>query len=296
MHRFVELCVDMRKGRTAKEGLMQYKNIAQNTSVQSIEALITRFVQLAGQKVREAQEKAAVQIAVDVDDLETSKTPESILLGAVSGDQSKDRTDRARVTPWLKFLSKTTPGSRSSTSPRPRKTPRASRAKSSSPPSPPPPQRSSPPSSASPSPPRARPSSPTPSRATSSAAPPRSSRSSTPSSRSSSTRCRTPARRALPERGLQCLREPPKAAPKPPRRSSLPHLSSRTSWAARTAASSPGLPPPHRAKRTRPTPPSSRASPSSCARTSGASRGTCTTPSRPSGLPPLQQRPRTGRA
>ncbi|KAJ6629911.1 hypothetical protein B0H10DRAFT_1985801 [Mycena sp. CBHHK59/15] len=104
MHRFIELCVDMRKGRTAKEGLMQYKNIAQNTSVQSIEAVITRFVQLADAKVREAQEKAAVQVAVDVDDLEASETPESILLGAVSGDQSKDRTDRALVTPWLKFL------------------------------------------------------------------------------------------------------------------------------------------------------------------------------------------------
>ncbi|KAJ7320824.1 translation initiation factor eIF-3 subunit 10, partial [Mycena albidolilacea] len=59
MHHFVELCVDMRKGRSAKEGLMQYKNITQNTSVQRIEAVITRFVQLAGQKVREAQAKAA---------------------------------------------------------------------------------------------------------------------------------------------------------------------------------------------------------------------------------------------
>jgi len=106
MHRFIELCVDMRKGRTAKEGLMQYKNIAQNTSVQSIEAVITRFVQLSDAKVREAQEKAeaATQVALDVDDLEASETPESILLGAVSGDQSKDRTDRALVTPWLKFL------------------------------------------------------------------------------------------------------------------------------------------------------------------------------------------------
>ncbi|KAL0066270.1 eukaryotic translation initiation factor 3 subunit A [Marasmius tenuissimus] len=104
MNRFIELCVDMRKGRTAKEGLMQYKNIAQNTSVQSIETVIMRFVQLADAKVKEAQEKAAVQVAVDVDDLEASETPESILLGAVSGDQSKDRTDRALVTPWLKFL------------------------------------------------------------------------------------------------------------------------------------------------------------------------------------------------
>ncbi|EAU83625.1 translation initiation factor eIF3a [Coprinopsis cinerea okayama7 len=105
MLRFIELCVEMRKGRTAKEGLMQYKNIAQNTSVASIETVITKFVQLADDKVREAQEKAAVQhSALDVDDLEASETPESILLGAVSGDQSKDRTDRAVVTPWLKFL------------------------------------------------------------------------------------------------------------------------------------------------------------------------------------------------
>ncbi|KAF8587340.1 hypothetical protein K439DRAFT_1407722 [Ramaria rubella] len=105
MLRFVELCVDMRKGRTAKEGLMQYKNIAQNTSVASIEVVIKRFVQLADAKVQEAQEKANKAVAlVDVDDLEASETPEGILLGAVSGDQNKDRTDRALVTPWLKFL------------------------------------------------------------------------------------------------------------------------------------------------------------------------------------------------
>ncbi|KZT03082.1 uncharacterized protein LAESUDRAFT_660591 [Laetiporus sulphureus 93-53] len=103
--RFIELCVDMRKGRTAKEGLMQYKNIAQNSSVASIEVVINRFIQLADAKVQEAQEKAEKAVAlIDVDDLEATETPESILLGAVSGDQSKDRTDRALVTPWLKFL------------------------------------------------------------------------------------------------------------------------------------------------------------------------------------------------
>lgn len=34
---FVELCVNQRKGKAAKEGLYNYKNIAQNTNVQTIE-------------------------------------------------------------------------------------------------------------------------------------------------------------------------------------------------------------------------------------------------------------------
>ncbi|QRW09986.1 eukaryotic translation initiation factor 3 subunit A [Ceratobasidium sp. AG-Ba] len=103
--RFLELCVDLRKGRTAKEGLMQFKNVAQNTSVASIENVVKKFIQLADAKVQEAQEKADQLAAVDdVDDLEATETPENVLLSAVSGDQNKDRTDRAVVTPWLKFL------------------------------------------------------------------------------------------------------------------------------------------------------------------------------------------------
>jgi len=103
MLRFVELCVDMRRGRTAKEGLMQYKNIAQNSSVPSIEMVVKKFLALADAKVQEAQEQAEKAVNLEVDDLEASETPEDVLLGAVSGDQSKDRTDRALVTPWLKF-------------------------------------------------------------------------------------------------------------------------------------------------------------------------------------------------
>ena len=60
------------------------KNIAQNTSVASIEAVISKFIQLADAKVHEAQDKADKAVALtDVDDLEASETPESILLGAV---------------------------------------------------------------------------------------------------------------------------------------------------------------------------------------------------------------------
>jgi translation initiation factor 3 subunit A len=66
--------------------------------------VLKRFIELAEGKVTEAQERAE-QITLDqIEDLEASETPESILLSTVSGEQSKDRTDRAVVTPWLKFL------------------------------------------------------------------------------------------------------------------------------------------------------------------------------------------------
>ncbi|KAF9237898.1 hypothetical protein DTO013E5_4883 [Penicillium roqueforti] len=109
---FVELSVDLRKGKAAKDGLYQYKNIAQNTNVGTIEVVLKKFIELAEQKVTEAQAKAdEIQSTLEsaapssnVEDLEAIETPETILLATVSGEQSRDRTDRAVVTPWLKFL------------------------------------------------------------------------------------------------------------------------------------------------------------------------------------------------
>ncbi|KIW56585.1 eukaryotic translation initiation factor 3 subunit A [Exophiala xenobiotica] len=111
---FVELCVDLRKGKAAKDGLYQYKNIAQNTNVGTIELVLKKFIELAEQKVQDAQAKAdqvqsslentATSTNLNIEDLEATETPETILLATVSGEQSKDRTDRAIVTPWLKFL------------------------------------------------------------------------------------------------------------------------------------------------------------------------------------------------
>ncbi|KAJ3087967.1 eukaryotic translation initiation factor 3 subunit A [Quaeritorhiza haematococci] len=104
MLKFVELCVSLRKGKTAKEGLHQYKNISQNITVTTIELVIKRFIELSEQKVAEAQSKADKLTLDAIEDLEASETPESIILSTVSGEGSKERTDREVVTPWLKFL------------------------------------------------------------------------------------------------------------------------------------------------------------------------------------------------
>ena len=105
MERFLDLCVDQRRGRAAKDALVQFKNAFQNTEPNSIEHVIKHFVRVAETKVAEAQSRAdAAAEMLEVDDLEETETPESILLGSVSQDQERDRTDRTLVTPWLKFL------------------------------------------------------------------------------------------------------------------------------------------------------------------------------------------------
>ncbi|ORY63435.1 uncharacterized protein BCR38DRAFT_436831 [Pseudomassariella vexata] len=108
----VELSVEQKKGKVAKDALYSYKNIAQNTNVATIELVLKKFIELAVEKVTVAQQKAdevqssleATTTTTSVDDLEASETPESILLATVSSEQSRDRTDRAIITPWLKFL------------------------------------------------------------------------------------------------------------------------------------------------------------------------------------------------
>ncbi|OMJ07130.1 Eukaryotic translation initiation factor 3 subunit A [Smittium culicis] len=104
MPKFIELCVEQRKGKQLKEGLQQYRNLTQNTSIESFQAMVSLVLKLSEEKVQAAQKKADKLSVDQIEDLEESETPESILLSVVSSEQSKDRTDRALVTPWLKFL------------------------------------------------------------------------------------------------------------------------------------------------------------------------------------------------
>lgn len=105
MMKYVELCVDMRRGRYAKDGLIQYRIACQQVNVNSLEEVIKHFMHLSTEKAEQARSQAqALEEALDVDDLEADNRPEDLMLSYVSGEKGKDRSDRELVTPWFKFL------------------------------------------------------------------------------------------------------------------------------------------------------------------------------------------------
>ncbi|GAB4841470.1 Eukaryotic translation initiation factor 3 subunit A [Ancistrocladus abbreviatus] len=105
MFKYVELCVDMRRGRFAKDGLIQYRIVCQQVNVNSLEEVIKHFMHLSTERAEMARSQAqALEEALDVEDLEADKRPEDLMLSYVSGEKGKDRSDRELVTPWFKFL------------------------------------------------------------------------------------------------------------------------------------------------------------------------------------------------
>lgn len=59
MFRYLDLCVELKKGRYAKDGLIHYRNVCQQVNVSSLEEVIKYFLKSATDKAEDAQSKAA---------------------------------------------------------------------------------------------------------------------------------------------------------------------------------------------------------------------------------------------
>lgn len=104
MFKYVELCVELRRGRFAKDGLNQYRIVCQHVNVSSLEEVIKYFLHLSTEKAEQAAVQAASGIDVHVEDLEAEKRPEDLMLSSCVSGREKDKEQEQLVTPWLKFL------------------------------------------------------------------------------------------------------------------------------------------------------------------------------------------------
>eukprot|EP00190_Bangiopsis_sp_CCMP1999_P004750 CAMPEP_0198730810 /NCGR_PEP_ID=MMETSP1475-20131203/26383_1 /TAXON_ID= ORGANISM="Unidentified sp., Strain CCMP1999" /NCGR_SAMPLE_ID=MMETSP1475 /ASSEMBLY_ACC=CAM_ASM_001111 /LENGTH=975 /DNA_ID=CAMNT_0044493675 /DNA_START=31 /DNA_END=2959 /DNA_ORIENTATION=- len=109
MLKLMELSVKLRKPNMIKEALHKYRALCSHQNVASLEK-VTRFLVKEGEAKAEAARLSVLQDAdrdIDgADDLEEigMETAETLLLEAAGAEQSKERTDRQVVIPWMKFL------------------------------------------------------------------------------------------------------------------------------------------------------------------------------------------------
>ena len=104
MFKYVELCIELKKGRLAKDGLIQYRIVCQQVNVNSLEEVIKHFLKLATEKAESAQAAAASAVMLlgrsGISRLRTPREPHAEICLVES---EKDRTI-AKRTPWFKFL------------------------------------------------------------------------------------------------------------------------------------------------------------------------------------------------
>jgi len=101
---YLDITIDLKKSQQAKEGLYQFKNISQSVCPKSLENVIVRFLEKSESRTEEARLQSQQIAERRVEDLDLMDQPENMLMKAVTGEKTQDRTDRLVLTPWLKFL------------------------------------------------------------------------------------------------------------------------------------------------------------------------------------------------
>lgn len=105
--KFLELGVELRKGKMIKEGLYQYKKHMQHTTegLHSVGAVARKFIDLIEKKMTtvQAQADAKDQANEADDDLEGGVTPENLLVSVYEQEQTVGGFNNDDVSAWLRF-------------------------------------------------------------------------------------------------------------------------------------------------------------------------------------------------
>lgn len=104
--RFLQLGVELKKGRLIKDGLHQYKKLIQGTpeGLVSVGAVARKYIDMVETKMASEQAKAQESHKEEEDeDLDGGVTPENLLLSVYEPDQSIGGFNDEAVTSWMKF-------------------------------------------------------------------------------------------------------------------------------------------------------------------------------------------------
>ena len=107
MKEFIELCVEHRESRKCKEGLMCYRYLQASAGQEHpMGKIILHLIDLAQRKAAEARARTESSAALDsVEDLDLEEqSPEALLMGGVTSEGAKDRTERETLLPWLRHM------------------------------------------------------------------------------------------------------------------------------------------------------------------------------------------------
>jgi len=103
MNRHLELCVELRKMKMARDGLYQYRTMSQQSNPESLKDVVEKFRKLAEEKVNEAKMQKDIQMA-EIGDLEEMEPPQTILLRAIQAQDTRQQSQDRDVHNHFRFL------------------------------------------------------------------------------------------------------------------------------------------------------------------------------------------------
>lgn len=103
VERHLGLCVELKKIRTAREGLHQYRATCQAANISSLEKVVRVFRQAAEDKVHEAKKEQDIK-ASHMADLDELEAPETILLQAIQAGDTRQQSQDKDVHTHFRFL------------------------------------------------------------------------------------------------------------------------------------------------------------------------------------------------
>lgn len=105
VYKFLELGVELKKGKLIKDGLHQYKKLVQGSQegLYSVGAVARKFIDIVEKKLDEEQAREDSKSNDEEDDLEGGVTPENLLTSIYEADQSVGGFNDEAITSWLRF-------------------------------------------------------------------------------------------------------------------------------------------------------------------------------------------------